>query len=121
MRVGALLANRGVFEGNQLLPPGYADLLVTPTHKDSPRAVFMRADGQFAARDLVWLEAAGKQRMWIVPSLKLVILRIGDEPPASRGWDEAMIPDSVIRGMRDWQPASPGEGGKVDPNKYAPH
>jgi CubicO group peptidase (beta-lactamase class C family) len=121
MRVGALIANRGVFEGNQLLQPGYADLLVSPTHKDSPRAVFMRVDGQFAARDLVWLEASGKQRMWIVPSLKLVILRIGEEPPASKDWDEAMIPDNVIRGMRGWQPASSGGDGKVDPKKYAPH
>ena len=121
MRVGALIANRGVFEGSQLLPPGYADLLVTRTHKDSPRAVFMRADGQYAARGLVWLAAPGKQRMWMVPSLKLVILRLGEEPPAAAGWDEAMIPDSIIRGLRGWQPASAIEGGKVDPGQYAPH
>jgi CubicO group peptidase (beta-lactamase class C family) len=121
MRVGALIANRGVFEGNQLLPPGYADLLVTRTHKDSARAVFLRADGQFAARDLVWLAAAGKQRLWMVPSLKLVILRIGEEPPAGAGWDEAMIPDSIIRGLRGSRPAGAVEGGKVDPERYAPH
>ena len=54
-----------------------------------------------------------------MPSLRLVILRVGDEPPASQGWDEAMIPDSIIRGTSGWQPASVGEG--VDPNKYAPH
>jgi hypothetical protein len=119
--VGALIANRGVFEGNQLLPPGYADLLVTRTHKDSARAVFLRADGQFAARDLVWLAAAGKQRLWMVPSLKLVILRIGEEPPAGAGWDEAMIPDSIIRGLRGSRPAGAVEGGKVDPERYAPH
>jgi hypothetical protein len=109
-----------VFEGNQLFPPAYADLLVTETHKDSPRAVFMRADGQFAARDLVWLAASGKQRMWMVPSLKLVILRIGDEPPAAEGWDEAMIPDNIMRGLRGWLPANDGDG-KVDPKNYAPH
>jgi hypothetical protein len=121
MRVGALIANRGVFEGNQLLPPGYADLLVTRTHVDSPRAVFLRADGLFAARDLVWLAASGKQRLWMVPSLKLVILRIGEEPPAGTDWDEAMIPDSIIRGLRGWQPASGAHDGKVDPRNYAPH
>ena len=121
MRVGALIANRGVFEGNQLMPPDFADLLVTRTHKDSPRAVFLRADGQYAARDLVWLAASGKQRLWMVPSLKLVILRIGAEPPAAAGWDEAMIPDSIIRGLRGWQPASAIEDGKVDPGQYAPH
>lgn len=121
MRIGALIANLGVFEGNQLAPPDFARLLVSPTHTGSTRAVFMHAGGQFAARDLVWLEAAGKQRMWLIPSLKLVILRAGGEPPADQGWDEAMIPDNIIRGVRSWQPAGAGTGGKVDPNLYAPH
>lgn len=121
MRVGALITNLGVFEGNQLSPPAYARLMVTPTHKGSARAVFLRVDGQFAAHDVVRLEASGKQRMWMVPSLKLVILRTGGEPAADKGWDEAMIPDSIIRGTRGWEPASPGAGGKVDPNLYAPH
>ena len=121
MRVGALIANRGVFEGNQLAPPDFAKLLITPTHKDSARAAFLRVDGRFAARDLVRLEAAGNQRMWMVPSLKLVILRVGAEPPADQEWDEAMIPDNIIRGTRGWQPAGRGEGEKVDPNLYAPH
>lgn len=121
MRVGALIANSGVFEGNQLSPPDYARLMVTPTHKGSARSVFMRVDGQFAAHDLVWLEADGRQRMWMVPSLRLVILRTGGEPAADRGWDEAMIPDSIIRGTRGWEPASSSAGEKFDPNLYAPH
>jgi len=57
--------------------------------------------------------------LWIVPSLRLTILRVGDEPPESQGWDEAMIPDSIIRGTSGWQSAKVGEG--VDPSKYAPH
>jgi CubicO group peptidase (beta-lactamase class C family) len=121
MRIGAMIANRGVLEGNQYLPPDYARLLTTATHPGSARAVFLRVDGQFAANDLVRLEAAGKQRLWIVPSLKLVILRAGREPPASQGWDEAMIPDNIIRGTRGWLPASSGAGSQVDPNRYAPH
>ncbi len=121
LRIGALIANHGTLAGDQYLPPDYARLLLTPTFKDSARAVFLRVDGQFAAHDVVRLEAAGKQRMWIVPSLKLVILRVGDEPPSSAGWDEAMIPDNIIRGTRGWQPASSGEGSQVDPKRYAPH
>lgn len=121
MRVGALIANHGVFEGNQLSPPDFARLMVTPAHRDSSRAVFLRVDGRFATHGVVRLEAAGKQRLWMIPSLKLVILRIGGEPAADQGWDEAMIPDNIIRGMRDWRPASTGEGSKADPNLYAPH
>jgi hypothetical protein len=121
MRVGTLIANLGVFEGNQMLPPDFSKLLVSPTHPGSSRAVFLHVNGRFAARDVVWLEAAGKQRMWMVPSLKLVILRIGSEPGTGDGWDEAMIPDSIIRGTRGWQPAVAAPTDAVDPNRYAPH
>jgi len=119
MRIGALIANHGVFEGNQILPPDFAQFLVSPTHKDSPRAVFMRVDGNFATHDVIRLEASGKQRLWMVPSLKLVILRVGDEPSSSAGWSEEMIPNAIIRGTSGWKPRSADEG--VDPNKFAPH
>jgi CubicO group peptidase (beta-lactamase class C family) len=119
MRIGVVLANDGVFEGNQLTPPHYVNLMLKPTHQDSPRGFFTRVDGDFAARDVARLESDGKQRLWVVPSLQLVILRVGDEPPPSQGWDEAMIPDSIIRGTSGWKPKSAGEG--VDPKKFAPH
>jgi hypothetical protein len=93
--------------------------MLKPTFEDSPIGFFTRVGGRFAAKDVAWLEAAGKQRLWVVPSLKLTILRVGGEPSASAGWDEAIIPDSIIRSLRDWQPASAGEG--VDPSKFAPH
>jgi CubicO group peptidase (beta-lactamase class C family) len=119
MRIGEVLANNGVFEGNQLTPPRYVNLMLQPTYPGSPMGLFTRVGGTFAAHDVAWLESAGKQRLWIVPSLRLTILRVGDEPPDSQGWDEAMIPDSIIRNMSGWQPATVGEG--VDPKKFAPH
>jgi CubicO group peptidase (beta-lactamase class C family) len=118
MRVGELLANDGVFQGNQFAPPRYVTLMLTPTHEDSPVGFFTRVDGTFATQDVARLEADGAQRLWVVPSLKLVILRVGGDP-GSKGWDEAVIPDTIIRGTSGWQPAKVGEG--VDPNKYAPH
>ena len=119
MRVAELLANDGVFEGNQLTPPRFIQRMLEPAHKDSPRGFYTRVDGQFATHDVARLEATGRQRLWIVPSLRLTILRVGSEPPADRGWDEATIPNSIIRGTAGWQPRSAGEG--VDPNKFAPH
>jgi len=119
MRVGELLAHDGVFAGNQLTPPRYVHLMLRPVHKDSPRGYYTRVDGDFATRDVAWLEGHDKQRLWIVPSLRLTILRIGAALPASQGWDEAMIPDSIIRGTSGWQPRQAGEG--VDPKKFAPH
>ena len=119
MRVGELLANDGVFEGNQFAPPRFVSLMLKPAREQSGRGFFTHVGGAFAARDVAWLEADGKQRLWVVPSLRLVILRVGDEPPSNQGWDEAMIPDSIIRGTSGWAPASVGEG--VDPKKFAPH
>jgi CubicO group peptidase (beta-lactamase class C family) len=119
LRVGQLLVDRGVFEGNELAPPNYVKLMLSATHPQATGGYFTRVDGQFAARDLVWLEAEGKQRLWMIPSLDLAILRAGSEPPAAAGWDEALIPDSIVRGMRDWRPLPAGE--EADLNRFAPH
>jgi len=119
MRIGELLANDGVFEGNQFTPPRFVKLMLTPVSKESPWGFGVNVDGRFAAADVAWLEGGQNQRLWVVPSLQLVILRVGDEPDASDGWDEAMIPDSIIRGTSGWKPKSVGEG--IDPNKFAPH
>jgi CubicO group peptidase (beta-lactamase class C family) len=119
MRVAELLANDGVFEGNQLTPPRFVQQMIEPAHKEAARGYYTRVDGAFATHDVARLEAEGKQRLWIVPSLRLTILRLGGEPAADRGWDEATIPNSIIRGTAGWQPRSAGEG--VDPAKFAPH
>jgi CubicO group peptidase (beta-lactamase class C family) len=117
MRVGELLANDGVFEANQFAPPRYVTTMLTPTHRDSPVGFFTHVDGTFATRDVARLEAEGKQRLWLVPSLKLAILRVGGDP--GDDWDEAMIPDSIIRGTSGWQPSSAID--RNDPKSYAPH
>lgn len=116
MRVGELLLNQGTYEGNELMPPRYGELVMTATHKESPRGFFTRVDGQFADK-VVWLDGSDKQRLWIVPALRLTVLRIGGEP--SSGWDEAMIPDSIIRGTSGWHPPVPAQN--VDPKLFAPH
>ena len=71
MRIGELLANDGVFEGNQFTPPRYvAHMLTADAQGFDAWASSCASDGAFAAHDVAWLEAAGKQRLWIVPSLR---------------------------------------------------
>jgi CubicO group peptidase (beta-lactamase class C family) len=119
MRVGELIARDGVYEGNELAPRSFVQQLKTPPSKDAKYGFYVRVNGGFAAHDVVWLESDGKQRLWIVPSLQLLILRVGDEPPRDKGWDELMIPDSIIRGTSGWKSATVPAG--IDPNKFAPH
>jgi CubicO group peptidase (beta-lactamase class C family) len=118
MRIGEVLANDGVYAGNQLTPPGWVRRMMTATVAASRFENFVVKEGDFAARDVARLEAEGKQRLWIVPSLRLVILRLGDDPPGEFGWDERLIPDSIIRGTRGWE-AAKGKG--TDPSQFAPH
>ena len=118
VRVGELIGRHGVYEGNELIPPEFAAQMLKPTSKDSKHGFFIHAGGEFAAHDLVWLESDGRQRLWIVPSLALVILRVGDEPSNEKGWDEAMIPDTIVRAVAV-QDVKAGEG--ADPKLFAPH
>jgi CubicO group peptidase (beta-lactamase class C family) len=118
MRIGELLANDGVFAGNQFTPPRFVSLMLKPSHQGSSRGFGVNVGGSFAATDLAWL-ADGPDRLWIVPSLRLVIMRVGGDANPADGWDEAMIPDSIIRGTSGWKPKAVGEG--VDPGKFAPH
>jgi len=118
MRVGEALANDGVFMGNQLTPPGFVKQMLSPTHKESPVGFQTHVDGVFAAHDVARLESKGGQRLWLVPSLQLVILRFGRDP-GNAGWDETMIPDTIIRGTSGWHSAAVGS--EIDPNKFAPH
>ena len=117
MRVAEALANDGIFEGNQLTPPRYVVMMLRPAHRDATRGFFTRVDGNFVARDTAWLEGTKGQRLWVVPSLRLTILRLGSQP--SSDWDEAMIPNTVVRGTSGRKSDVPGEG--IDPKLYAPH
>jgi CubicO group peptidase (beta-lactamase class C family) len=118
MRIGQMLARDGVFEANQYTPPGFVSAMLRPAQKDSPRGYFTRVDGAFATRGVAWIGGTDQHRLWVVPSLDLVILWLGGNA-GSPAWDEAMIPDSIIRGSSGWQPSSGRPG--TDPNQYAPH
>jgi len=119
MRVGEMIAKDGVYEGNELAPRSFVAQMRTASSPDAKYGFYLRVNGGFAAHDVVWLESDGMQRLWIVPSLDLVILRVGDDPPRDKGWDERMIPDSIIRGTSGWHSAKVSE--EIDPNKFAPH
>jgi CubicO group peptidase (beta-lactamase class C family) len=119
MRVGELLAHDGVYQGNELAPRAFVAQMKRPSSRDAKYGYYVRVNGEFAARDVVWLESDGAQRLWIVPSLDLVILRVGDDPPRAKGWDEKMIPDTIIRGTSGWKSATVTDD--VDPKKFAPH
>jgi CubicO group peptidase (beta-lactamase class C family) len=50
----------------------------------------------FAAPDVRFFDGFGGQRVYIVPSLGLVIVRTGN---LAMDWDDARLPNLVIRGI----------------------
>lgn len=52
----------------------------------------------YAADDLVLFDGNGNQVAYMVPSLDLVILRLGRWPARAQVWDNAFLPNAIIRG-----------------------
>ncbi len=115
IRVGELLANNGRYQGDEIMPPGWVAQMLGPTKGNSTYGSYVKVSAgktvgePYAASDAFLVEGRG-YRLWIVPSMQLVIFRAG---PATRGapaWDDARIPNLIIRGARDYVPpqARPG-------------
>ena len=113
-RVGLLLAQDGKWEGKQVLPPGWARVMGTPSARNpnfglglwlgSPyvakRSYFEGQPGvvaqsePFVADDVRIMEGGGNRTIFIVPSRQLVILRHGQQVP---DWDSAALVNAVLR------------------------
>jgi CubicO group peptidase (beta-lactamase class C family) len=121
LRLGILLLQDGVWKGRRLLPPGYVQAMVTPTpqnpwagisvyvagsyierrgaaHPDVPAPKTLHSE-PYLARDLFLFDGNANQVVYIVPSLQLVIVRTGDGPPRAPEWDNAFLPNTIIRGL----------------------
>jgi CubicO group peptidase (beta-lactamase class C family) len=108
IRLGALLASDGLYEASQVVPAGWIPQLVAARYPLEPGEPFdpQRAGEPYAARDVFFLGRLSKNRLWLVPSLGLAVLRTGEDRAGDADWDDAMIPNLVIRGTRDFRPPS---------------
>lgn len=117
IRIGELLLRDGNYRGDELMRPGWIAVMRSPARSDPDFGMFLRpgsrpAPGQesYAARDVFVAGGRDGNRLWVVPSMGIVVLRTGTALQAAAGWDEARIPNLVIRGARDYLPpaALPG-------------
>jgi CubicO group peptidase (beta-lactamase class C family) len=126
VRLGVLLMQDGVWEGRRLLPEGYVAAMRTGTAENPYYGLGVYVAGRYIARrgfanparepagrrvlhsepyladDLFMFDGNANQVVYVIPSEKLVILRVGDNPPRSAGqeWDNSMLPNTVMRGIR---------------------
>lgn len=121
LRLGILLLNDGRIDGTRLLPEGYVTQMraasVTNPHYGlgvwigSPyaeRRGFMGPDSPgpkvlhsapYLAEDLFLFDGNGNQVTYIVPSQKLVILRMGNSPPKELEWDNSFLPNTILEAL----------------------
>jgi CubicO group peptidase (beta-lactamase class C family) len=115
-RVGEVLRNRGMWNGNQVIPVGWVGemLVASPAYRnfgmmvwlgneyerrrsyDPDVEAFTNFHSEPFAAPLFFLDGLHMQRVWVVPSKELVIVRTGGSSP---DWDEAKLPNLLIRGV----------------------
>ncbi|HIK45586.1 MAG TPA: serine hydrolase [Leptolyngbyaceae cyanobacterium M65_K2018_010] len=117
VRVGQMLLHRGRLGDRQIVPSAWIDRMVMtsplePTfglhiwlkaRTQEYTAVNLAASAPFLAPDSFYLDGRHHQKVYVIPSYDLVIVRLGEEPPA---WDDAVIPNALVAGLRS-QPALP--------------
>jgi CubicO group peptidase (beta-lactamase class C family) len=119
IRVGQMLARDGNYRGTQVMRPGWVDFMRMPARSDPEFGSLVRialhpAAGSgmegYASADTFVVEGGGGNRLWIVPSLQLAVLATGDARGRDLRWDDARIPNLVMRAARDYLPpaARPG-------------
>lgn len=121
LRIGILLAEDGVWRGKRLLPRGYVAEMRTPTPQNphaglgvyvAGRYVEWRGAGNpdvvqgrtrhgepYADKDIFLFDGNGNQVVYISPATRMVILRTGERPPRDKPWDNAVLPNLLIRGI----------------------
>jgi CubicO group peptidase (beta-lactamase class C family) len=125
IRMGILMAQDGVWDGNRLLPEGWVRETITPSPANpkwglhmwigqpyQQRVRFFPKRSQpigvlhsepYAADDIFLWDGSGNQAMWISPSKNLVVLRFGNTPKPRYGqkgeWDNSLIPNTIIRAI----------------------
>ena len=116
LQVGLLFLNAGMYNGEQVVPaswirdavlpsptnPNYGYLTWLGTQHVTERVYNTKAgvtahhSEAFAAPDVVYFDGFGGQRVYIVPSKSLVVVRTGD---IDAGWDDAWLPNRLIRAI----------------------
>ncbi|KEO98519.1 hypothetical protein EH32_05240 [Erythrobacter litoralis] len=119
VRMAMLVMADGVWEGERLLPEGYAQAMRTATAENPHYGMGVWVAGPYVAergfahpsvpygkvahrepyldKDLVLFDGNANQVVYMIPSQDMIVLRTGDAPPRDAPWDNTVIPNLLIR------------------------
>lgn len=116
VRIGRLILERGRVGDRQVIPASWIDEMITPSPRNPNFGmhVWLGSPPQkerpyndytvkafhsepFAANDIVYIDGFGGQRVYMVPSLELIVVRTGK---SQTDWDDARLPNAIIRAIR---------------------
>jgi CubicO group peptidase (beta-lactamase class C family) len=125
LKLGILLADNGVAHGKRLLPRGFVDQMARGTAQNPHYGMGVWVAGPYVARrgfgavgkpgpkikhgepyldrDLFLFDGNANQVVYISRAARLVVLRAGDTPPVTPEWDNSVLPNIVMRGIK-WGP-----------------
>jgi CubicO group peptidase (beta-lactamase class C family) len=122
MHVGLLLKNRGRVGEDQVVPESWIAEMTTPAATNpnygyqiwlgSPPGKERRYNDKtvkayhsepYVTDDIFFIDGFGGQRVYVVPSEDLIIVRTGravaDMTVLENNWDDALLPNTILRGL----------------------
>ncbi|MEQ8734836.1 MAG: serine hydrolase [Rhodospirillaceae bacterium] len=116
LRIGLALKDEGRFDGQQIIPSDWVKQMRTPSANNPKYGLHlwigspyvgermynsntpfgMKQAEPFPVDDVVFFDGGGGQRVYIIPSADLVIVRTG--MPA-RDWDDGVVPNIILRDL----------------------
>ncbi len=116
LRIGLAIKNDGIVDGKQVISPDWLTQMRTPSANNPKYGLQMwigspyvperfynsntpfgvKQAEPFLTEDVVFFDGGGGQRVYVVPSADLVIVRTGMPSPA---WDDGIMPNIVLRDL----------------------
>ena len=116
LRIGLLILNKGKIDGQRVVSEQWIDAMITPSALNPNYGYLTWLGGEhqenrmynekssstayhsepFIDKDIIYLDGFGGQRVYIIPSKNLVIVRTGS---TRMGWDDSRLPNLISTGI----------------------
>ena len=121
LRIGELVLNQGVLNGEQIVTSDWIQQMTSPSptnplygfliwvgseyvetrELESFEGFAATADDPFVAGDVVYFDGLGGQRVYVIPSRDMVIVRTG---VLSQEWQDSILPNVLVAGLEPSEP-----------------